>query len=82
MIKFDDREKVFLIETENTSYGIAIVDDKYVEHAYYGSKLKDMDIRYLLREDEAPFVPSVNKRETGAFCVPVVFPLVFSDEWL
>ena len=76
MIKFDDREKVFLIETENTSYGIAIVDDKYVEHAYYGSKLKDMDIRYLLREDEAPFVPSVNKRETGAFLdfAPMEYP--------
>lgn len=76
MIKFDDEKKVFLIETEKTSYGIAIVDDKYVEHVYYGSKLEDMDIRYLLREDEAPFTPSVNKRETGAFLdfAPMEYP--------
>lgn len=76
MIKFDDEKKVFLIETENTSYGIAIVDNKYVEHVYYGGKLNDTDIRYLLREDEAPFTPAVNKRETGAFLdsAPMEYP--------
>ena len=67
MIRFDEKNKVFLLNTENTSYGIAIVDDRYVEHLYYGAKLVETDIRYLLREDEAPFTPSVNKRETGAF---------------
>lgn len=76
MIKFDERNKVFLIETENTSYGIAIVDDKYVEHVYYGGKIKDTDIRYLLREDEIPFTPSVNKRDTGSFLdfAPMEYP--------
>ncbi len=67
MIRYDEKNQVFLIDTENTSYGIAVVDDRYVCHVYYGKKLADTDIRYLLREDEAPLTPSVNKRETGAF---------------
>ena len=76
MIRFDEKNKVFLLSTENTSYGIAIVDDRYVEHLYYGAKIEDTDIRYLLREDEAPFTPRTNKRETGAFfdCAPMEYP--------
>lgn len=76
MIRFDEKNKVFLLNTENTSYGIAIVDGRYIEHLYYGAKIQDTDIRYLLREDEAPFTPSINKRETGAFfdCAPMEFP--------
>lgn len=76
MIRFDEKNKVFLLDTANTSYGIAIVDDRYIEHLYYGRRLEDTDIRYLLREDEAPFTPSVNKRETGAFLdfAPMEYP--------
>lgn len=76
MIRFDEKNKVFLLDTENTSYGIAIVEDRYIEHLYYGTRLEDTDIRYLLREDEAPFTPSVNKRETGAFLdfAPMEYP--------
>ncbi len=76
MIRFDERNKVFLLNTENTSYAIAIVDDRYVEHLYYGAKLEETNLRYLLREDEAPFTPLTNKRETGAFldCAPMEYP--------
>ena len=76
MIRVDEKNSVFLLNTQNTSYGIAIVDGRYVEHLYYGAKLEDTDIRYLLREDEAPLTPSVNKRETGAFfdCAPMEYP--------
>lgn len=75
-IIFDEKNKVFLLHTENTTYGLAVVDDRYVEHLYYGARIEDTDIRYLLREDEAPFTPSVNKRETGAFldCAPMEYP--------
>ena len=74
MIGFDEKNKVFfLLDTENTTYAIAIVDDRYVEHLWYGAKIEGENLRYLLREDEAPFTPAVNKRETGAFldCAPM-----------
>ncbi|KAH0792895.1 alpha-galactosidase [Histomonas meleagridis] len=75
-IVFDDKNNVFLIQTKNTTYGIAIVDGKYVGHLYYGKYLDSTDIRYLLREDEPPFVPSSNKREKGGFLdsAPMEYP--------
>ena len=75
-IIFDEEKKVFLLHTINTTYGIAIVDGKYVAHMYYGKYLDETDLRYLLREDEAPLVPSVNLREKGAFldCAPFEYP--------
>ena len=76
MIQYADKNKVFLLNTQNTSYAIAVVDDRYVEHLYYGAKIEDTDIRYLLREDEGPLTPSQKKRETGAFldCAPMEYP--------
>ena len=75
-IIYDSRNSVFMLNTENTTYGIAVVDGKYLGHLYYGGKLESTDIRYLLREDEGPRVPSVNKRETGSFldCAPMEYP--------
>lgn len=75
-IIYDEEQKVFLLHTPRTTYGIAIVDDRYVCHAYYGKRIASTKLRYLLREDEHPFVPSRNKREESAFldCVPLEYP--------
>ena len=76
MIRFNEKNNVFLLDTENTTYAIAIVDDRFVEHLWYGTKIEGENLRYLLREDEAPFTPAVNNRETGAFldCAPMEYP--------
>lgn len=66
-IIFDEAQQIFLLQTPNTSYGIAITDGSYLCHLYYGKKIADSDIRYLLKEDEPPFVPSKNAREMNAF---------------
>ena len=66
-VVFDEKNKVFLLHTQNTTYAIAVTEDKYVNHLYYGKKLEDTDIRYLLREDEAPFTPGVNRREKNSY---------------
>ena len=72
----DEGKQVFLLHTENSTYGIAILDNRYVGHLYYGKRLEDTDIRYRPREDEAPGTPSVNLREKGAFldCAPMEYP--------
>lgn len=76
MIRFNEKNNVFLLDTENTTYAIAIVDDRFVEHLWYGTKIEGENLRYLLREDEAPFTPAVNNREAGAFldCAPMEYP--------
>ena len=75
-VVFDEKNKVFLLHTQNTTYAIAVTEDKYVNHLYYGKKLEDTDIRYLLREDEAPFTPGVNRREKNSYLdfAPMEYP--------
>ncbi len=75
-IAYSEKEKTFHLSTPNTSYYIGISDDKYVGHVYYGKRLQEESIRYLLREEEAPFVPSKNARDKLSFmdCFPMEYP--------
>lgn len=66
-VKYDEKEKLFVLDTKNTTYIFALVDDIYLCHVYYGSKIDAKNARALLREDEAPFIPSKNDREKNSF---------------
>ncbi len=66
-IVYHEAEKIFQINTLRTSYLIAIIDDKYLGHVYYGRRMDDFKGAYLLRTSEVPYVPSENKRDKAAF---------------
>lgn len=67
-IYFNEQEQIFQIDTKTTTYLAGIADNKYIGHAYYGSRLKNCTgARGLLRTEEAPFVPSLNLREKCSF---------------
>ncbi len=67
-ICFYEQEQLFKLDTKNTTYAIGIVDeDKFLGHIYYGAKLKDHHINYLMRINENPFVPSENNRDRVSF---------------
>ena len=56
---------------------MAVVDkENFVGHVYYGKKLRDANIAYLLRTGEGPFVPSENNRERVSFydTFPMEYP--------
>lgn len=62
------KNRVFKLETDNSSYFIAIVDDEnFLGHVYYGKHVVDEEMNYLLRLEEAPFVPSINDRDRVCF---------------
>ncbi len=67
MITFDEKTKIFKLDTPNTSYVMGIADNRYLGHVYYGKKLNDTNLGYLMRTKEAPFVPSENLREKVSF---------------
>lgn len=68
MITYKENERVFQLDTPNTTYVIAVVDDEnFVGHVYYGPRLKDSDVFYLMRTEEPPFVPSKNNRSAVHF---------------
>lgn len=75
-IFYDEKEQVFQLHTTNTTYAIGIVDNKYVGHIYYGKKIHGNDIKYALRYEEHPKVPSINLREKNTFLdtFPMEYP--------
>ncbi len=76
-IAYYEREKVFKLDTPNTSYVIAVVaEDGFLGHAYYGKKLTDVQgVKDLMRIYEAPFTPDTNARDRLSFldCFPTEY---------
>lgn len=47
MIRFNEQEKIFHIQTQNSSYVLCISDFNALEHLYYGKKIPDDGIKYI-----------------------------------
>ena len=80
-IRYIEQDRTFWLDTEHTSYLLAIVDqENFVGHVYYGRKLQYTGGTtapvYLMRMGEAPFVPSKNNRERVSFLdsFPMEYP--------
>lgn len=80
-ISFNEHNRVFKLDTEHTSYCIGIVDEEnFVGHIYYGRKLSEDNLAYLMRTTEPPFVPSKNNRERTSFLD--AFPMEYTGNGL
>ena len=67
-ITFDSAKRIFRLETENTSYVMAVAGEEgYLGHAYYGPRTGEDDLTYLLRTEEYPFRPLRDNRDGVAF---------------
>lgn len=75
-ISFDEKKKIFRLDTEKSTYLMGVSPEGFLGHIYYGDRLfMDVD-NYLLRMEEPPYTPSVNKREKSAFLdfFPMEYP--------
>lgn len=80
-ISYNEKNRVFKLDTVHSSYCIGIVDDEnFVGHIYYGRKLAEDNLAYLMRTEEAPFVPSKNNRDRAAFLD--TFPMEYTGNGL
>ena len=67
-IKYIENNRTFKLDSKDTSYIISIVDDeKFLGHVYFGQKVLDENLNYLMRTEEAPFTPSKNNRDRVVF---------------
>lgn len=76
-ITYQERERMFKLDTPGTSYVLGIVDKEgFAGHIYYGKRLGEDDLTYLMRTGEAPFVPSENNRDRNSFLdsFPMEYP--------
>lgn len=75
-IQFDKKRNMYKLDTDYTTYIIGVTQEGYVGHVYYGKRMNDLGGKYLLRTNEPPYTPEVNKREKSAFLdfFPLEYP--------
>ncbi|MBD5468338.1 MAG: alpha-galactosidase [Lachnospiraceae bacterium] len=76
-VQYFEKERVFKLDTPNSSYLIGIIDEEdFIGHIYYGKKINSHELTYLLRTEEPPFVPSKNNRDRLSFLdsCPMEYP--------
>lgn len=66
-IRVYEKDEIFQINTQTTTYLMGIADNKYLGHIYYGSKMEDYRGSYLLRIGEKDNWPSKIPGEKVAF---------------
>ncbi|WP_139902154.1 alpha-galactosidase [Clostridium thermarum] len=67
-ISYSEKSRSFKLDAKDTSYIIAVVDEEnFLGHVYFGERIPDEDVNYLMRLEEPPFVPSKNNRDRMSF---------------
>ncbi|MDE7246189.1 MAG: alpha-galactosidase, partial [Oscillospiraceae bacterium] len=67
-ISYNSQELVFRLDTPHTTYLIGIAGEEgFLGQIYYGPRIPDDNMQYLLRLDEPPYIPSQNAGERAAF---------------
>lgn len=75
-IFYNEKDKAFKLRANNTDYMMKVCEEDYLAHVYYGNKVPDEDLTYLLRLDESPFTPATNDRDRASFMdtLPFEYP--------
>lgn len=75
-IFYNEKDKAFKLRANNTDYMMKVCEEGYLAHIYYGNKVPDEDLTYLLRLDESPFTPATNDRDRASFMdtLPFEYP--------
>lgn len=75
-VTFNEEKKIFRLDTEKSTYVMGLSPEGFLGHIYYGNRLFMEADNYLLRMEEPPYTPSVNKREKSAFLdfFPMEYP--------
>lgn len=75
-IFYNEKDKAFKLRANNTDYMVKVCEEGYLAHVYYGNKVPDEDLTYLLRLDESPFTPATNDRDRASFMdtLPFEYP--------
>ena len=75
-IFYNEKDKAFKLRANNTDYMMKVCEEGYLAHVYYGNKVPDEDLTYLLRLDESPFTPATNDRDRASIMdtLPFEYP--------
>lgn len=76
-IVYDENHHVFKLDTPHTSYVMALADQKWLGHVYYGEKIDGTDLDWALSLELTPHTPDRLPREAVTFydCFPTEYSL-------
>jgi alpha-galactosidase len=67
-ISYNEMNRVFKLDTPKSTYMFGILDDEnFVGHIYYGRKVIDSGLEYLMRVNKPSLLPSQNSRDRVNF---------------
>ncbi len=76
-IKFNEKTNTFYLHTKNSTYAMMVEKHGYLSHLYYGKKIVNQDLSYLLRYKEISFSPNPPgsiDREFSINLIPLEYP--------
>ena len=79
-VRYIDSKKTFLLQTRNSTYQMKISEYGYLLHLYYGERLEDEDLGYLIRMQDRGFSPNPNEAGNDRTFSLDVLPQEFSSD--
>lgn len=84
-IRFDEKHRLFTLNTENTSYQMKIADYNVLLHLYYGRKIECGNMEYLIQLYDRGFsgqIPDAgNRREFSLDALPQEYPVYGTGDY-
>lgn len=84
-IQFDTERKLFLLETKNTAYQMKVGDYNVLHHLYYGKKVADCDMSYLMqiyyRAFSGQMPEAGERREFSLDTLPQEYPVYGAGDY-
>lgn len=60
-VRYIESKKTFLLQTKNSTYQMKVSEYGYLLHLYYGERLEDEDLSYLIQLKDRGFSPNPNE---------------------
>ena len=78
-ITFDQQHHVFKLDTSVSTYAFMVYQENYLVHLYYGAKLPDTDLSYLMYRGkfDLPAAPHKPQRWRTLFFSPDIQPFEY-----
>ncbi len=79
-VRYIESKKTFMLQTRNTTYQMKISDYGYLLHLYYGERMEDEDLSYLIQLQDRGFSPNPNEAGNDRTFSLDVLPQEFSSD--
>lgn len=79
-VRYFEETKTFILETKQTTYQMKMDQYGYLLHLYYGEKIKDQDLGYLIQPKDRGFSPNPHEAGNDRTYSLDVLPQEFSSD--